>query len=204
VAAWRSRIVEGMSSRWSRVLRGLGAGSSATLVAAASHAMAGDRAPSAVGLTLALFFAGVVSIALAGRRLSAARLAASVAISQLAFHVVFSTLGGAAEVVTTGHHQTVVGGVAIVTHASGGMWIAHGTAAVLTTLLLVFGERAFYGLRDTARMLLGALLTPHTLHVVAIDRAPLPAPVTPIVARVVREFHAARGLRGPPPLPRSA
>ena len=143
-----------MSWRWSRVVRGLGAGTAATLVAAASHSVAGGRMPSIVGVTLALFFAVIVSIALTGRRLSAVRLAASVVLSQLAFHVVFSTLGGAAEVVTNGHHQTVVSGSAMLSHASGEMWFAHGIAALVTTLALVFGERAFFGLRTTAWMLL--------------------------------------------------
>lgn len=156
--------------------------------------------PSLVGFTLALFFAVIVSIALAGRGLSAVRLAASVVISQLAFHVVFSTLGGAAEVVAHGHHQTVVAGTAMVTHASGGMWLAHGIAAVVTALALIFGERALHGLRDTGWMLLAALFTTPALPVVAIDRAPLPAPVQHIVARLVRDFHAALGLRGPPAL----
>jgi hypothetical protein len=86
----------------------------------------------------------------------------------------------------------------MVTHASNDMWLAHGVAALVTILALVFGERAFYGLRDTARMLLAALLTPPALPVVAIDRAPLPAPVTFFVSRIVREFHAALGTRGPP------
>jgi len=181
------------------VLRGLGAGTAATLVAAASHSVAGGRVPSALGVTLALFFSVIVSIALTGRGLSAVRLAASVVVSQLGFHMLFSTLGNAAEVVTTGHHsQTVVSGMDALTHASDGMWLAHGVAALVTVLALVFGERAFYGLRDTARMLLVVLFTPSPLTVVAVDRAPLPAPMTVFVARIVRDFHAALGLRGPP------
>ena len=159
--------------------------------------------PSIVGVTLALFFAVIVSIGLTGRRLSAVRLAASVVLSQLAFHVVFSTVGDAAEVTTDGHHQTVVSGSAMVTHASGEMWFAHGIAALLTALALVFAERAFFGLRDTARMLLAALLSPTAPQAVAIDRAPLPAPVTVLVARIVRESHSARGVRGPPAFLRS-
>jgi len=188
-----------MSFRWSRVLRGLGAGTAATLVAAASHSVAGGRVPGALGITLALFFSVIVSIALSGRGLSAVRLAASVVVSQLAFHVVFSTIGGAAEVVTLGHHsQTVVSGMDSVAHASDGMWLAHAAAALVTTLALVFGERAFYGLRDTARMLLTALFTPPAAITVAIDRAPLPAPMTFFAPRIVRDFHAALGVRGPP------
>lgn len=180
------------------MLRGLGAGTVATLVAAASHSVAGGRMPGLLAITLALVFAVLVSIALTGRGLSAVRLAASVVISQLAFHVVFSTLGGAAEVVTTGHHQTVVAGTAMVSHASGGMRVAHAIAAIMTTLALVFGERTLHGLRRTGWMLLSALFTTPALPVVAIDRAPLPAPAQHIVARLVRDFHAALGLRGPP------
>ena len=187
-----------MQSRWSRVLRGLGAGTAATLVAAASHSVAGGRMPSLVGFTLALFFAVIVSIALAGRGLSAGRLAASTVLSQLGFHVVFSTIGGAAEVVTHGHHQTVVAGTAVVSHASEGMWLAHGIAAAVTVVALVTGERALYGLRDTAWMLLAPLFSPTAPQAVAIDRAPLPAPVLVIAPRIVRESLSARSVRGPP------
>jgi hypothetical protein len=154
--------------------------------------------PSVVGVTLALFFAAFVSIALTGRGLSAVRLAASTVISQLGFHVVFSTLGDAAEVVTTSHHQTVVAGAAMVTHASSGMWLGHGIAAVLTSLALVFGERALFGLRDTAWMLLAALLRPTAPEVVAIDRVPRAAPVQPPLAPRARALLSARGVRGPP------
>jgi hypothetical protein len=194
-----------MNTRWSRVLRGLIAGFVATLVAATSHTLAGDRAPSGVGLTLAVLFSVLVSIALAGRGLSVVRLAASVLLSQLAFHVLFSTIGGAGEVITTGHHsQTVTSGAEAVVHVSHDMWLAHGIAAVVTILALRFGERAFYGLRDTARMLLAALFSPTAPQAVAVDRDPLPAPVLHLVARIVREFHAAPMRRGPPPLLRGA
>lgn len=194
-----------MSSRWSRVLRGLLAGTAATILAAGSHTLAGDRAPSSVGLLLALFFSAIVSIALAGRALSAVRLAASVLLSQVGFHVVFSTLGGAAEVVALGHHgQTVVSGADAMVHASSGMWLAHGIAAVVTIALLLGGERAFFGLRDTARMLLAAILSPTVTPVVTIDRAPLPAVVTLLVPRIVRELCATLGVRGPPRQLRSA
>ena len=186
-------------------MRGLLAGVAATLLAAGSHTLAGDRAPSSAGLLLALFFSAIVSIALTGRALSAVRLSASVVLSQLGFHIVFSTLGGAAEVVTLGHHgQTVISGADAVVHASSGMWLAHGTAAVITIALLLFGERALYSLRDTARMLLAAILSPTVAPVVAIDRAPLPAVVTFSSPRIVRELCAALGVRGPPLSFRSA
>ena len=191
-----------MNPRAARTLRGLTAGSVATLVAAASHGLGGGGLPGVAGLALALAFSVIVGVALAGRRLPLVRLAASVILSQLAFHVVFSTLGGAGETMTTGHghHSEVVVTTAAqsVAHASSTMWLAHAAAALVTTLALVFGERAFYGLRDTARMLLTALFTPPAATAVAIDRAPLPAPMTFFAPRIVREFHAALGVRGPP------
>jgi hypothetical protein len=194
-----------MNTRWSRVLRGLFAGTAATVVAAASHSVADGRVPSVVGITLALFFSVIVSIALTGRALSVVRLAASVVVSQLAFHVVFSTIGGAGEVISIGHHeQTVVSGLDAVTHASDAMWVAHAIAAAITILALRFGERAFFGMRETARMLLAALFAPTAPQTVAIDRAPLPAPMTFFVARIVRDSPSARGVRGPPLALRSA
>jgi hypothetical protein len=194
-----------MNHRAARSLRGLGAGTTATIVAAVSHGLAGGTFPGLAGIALALVFSAIVSIALVGLRMPVLRLAASIVLSQLAFHVVFSTLGNAAEVtVTGGHHGAVsVVGTEIVSHASALMWFAHAIAAALTLLALVFGERAIIGLRETARMLLARVLRP----------APVARPATlPRVARpqlspvagASRDLVAACGLRGPPLLPRSA
>jgi hypothetical protein len=195
------RIVEGMQTRWSRVIRGLGAGTAATLVAAASHSLAGGRVPSVVGVTLALFFSVIVAIAVTGRGMSLVRLTASIVIGQLAFHLVFSTIGGAGEVVATGHHgPMVLRGAETVTHASGGMWFAHGLAAVLTIVALRFGERAIHGLRQTAWMIVSAFLpTQVSLHL-PFTTAPQPAVEQHIVPRIVRTSLAAIGTRGPPAL----
>lgn len=187
-----------MTTRWSRVLRGAGAGTTATLAAAASHTLAGGHEVSGAALALALAFAVLVAVALAGRALSLWRLAASTVIGQGAFHVLFSTLGGAAEVVTVGHHQTVLAGTEIVTHASGGMWTAHGIAAALTFALLAFGERAFVGIRDTGWMLLRAVLTAPAPLMLGRNRVPEPAVVAVLAPRIVRELHTVRSLRGPP------
>lgn len=194
-----------MQTRWSRVIRGLGAGTAATLVAAASHSLAGGRVPSVVGVTLALFFSVIVAIALAGRGMSLVRLAASIVIGQLGFHVVFSTIGGAAEVVVTGHHGSMVlSGTESVTHASGGMWFAHGVAAVLTIVGLRFGERAIHGLRETAWMILAAFLPRALIPHLPFTTAPQPAVEQHIVPRTVRASLAAIGTRGPPLAIRSA
>lgn len=194
-----------MNPRAARSLRGLGAGTTATLVAAVSHGLAGGTFPGVAGIALALVFSAIVSIAFVGRRMPVLRLAASIVLSQLAFHIVFSTLGNAAEaVVTNGHHGAVsVTGTQIVTHASSLMWLAHGIAAVLTLLALVYGERAIVGLHEVGRMLLARVLRP--IAVVRPTSLPRVArPVLLVVARAARELVAACGLRGPPAALRSA
>lgn len=194
-----------MQTRWSRVVRGLGAGTAATLVAAASHSVAGGRVPSAVGVTLALFFSVMVAIALTGRGMSLVRLTASTVIGQLAFHLVFSSIGGAGEVVSTGHHgHVVLSGTDSITHASGGMWLAHGIAALLTVIALRFGERAARSLRRTGWMIVSCLLRLPAVPAMPFDRVPRPAPVTRLVPRIVRTSLAAIGTRGPPLAHRSA
>lgn len=198
MAAWRPRIVGCMQKRATRVVRGLGAGASATLVAAASHSVAGGRMPSLVGITLALFAAVIVSIVLAGWGRSVGRLAASIVLSQLGFHLLFSTIGGAGEVVHGAHHTVVVTSAAqSMTHASGGMWAAHAIAAGFTIALLQFAGAAFAELRNTGRMLL-ARLRPRIFSVRPLDRAPRPAAESRAVPRLVRESIEAIGTRGPP------
>lgn len=190
-----------MNPRAARTLRGTAAGTVATLVAAASHGLGGGGLPGVAGLSLALAFSVIVSIALVGRRVPAVRLAASIGISQLAFHVVFSTLGGAGEVIVHGgHHGTVHVTTAAesVTHASSLMVLAHIVAAVLTVLALARGERAIIGLRNTARMLLHAILEPAPTVIPLPTPSRRPATAALLVPRPARELVAACGLRGPP------
>ena len=194
-----------MNPRAARSLRGLGAGTTATVVAAVSHGLAGGTFPGLAGIALALAFSAIVSIAFVGRRMPVLRLAASIVLSQLAFHIVFSTLGNAAEVVVTeGHHGAVsVTGTQIISHAGPLMWLAHGIAAALTLLALVYGERALIGLREVGRMLLSRVLAPaRVARPTTLPRVARPL-LTP-VARKTRELIAACGLRGPPPQLRSA
>ena len=156
-------------------------------------------------MTLALCFAVLVSIALTGRGMSLVRLAASIVTSQLAFHLVFGTIGGAGEVVATGHHgPMVLRGAETVTHASGGMWFAHGLAALLTIIALRFGERAVHGLREAGWMIASALLPFSASPLPPFIPAPQPAVEQHIVPRIVRASLAAIGTRGPPLAFRSA
>ena len=146
-----------MSSRWARLTRGMLAAVFATLIASVSHALAGGGVPSSLSLAISLGFSALVCVALTGRALSAVRMSLAVAISQFAFHVVFSTLGGASGAMTvTGHGAHAATSISLETtrvvahHTSAGMWFAHALAAVATIAVLRFGERAFWQMRDSA------------------------------------------------------
>lgn len=191
-----------MTSRGARTLRGLAAGAVATLVAAAAHGLGGGGFPGVAGLALALAFSVIVSIALSGRRWPVVRLSASIALSQLAFHVVFSTLGGAGEVITgAGHHGVVrvESAAQAVEHASPLMIAAHVVAAALTVLAVVRGEHALHALRDVTRMLLSAILSPTSpTDITPVERPRRSAAGSLLVPLTARDLVAACGLRGPP------
>lgn len=147
-----------MDSRWARVARGGAAAGFATFVAALSHTLAGGAAPSAFGVVASLMLSSAVCTMLAGRTLSLWRLAASVGISQMLFHALFSGVGTPVPV----EHD--MGAMAIDTglahsHSGGGMWLAHAIAGILTILAFRNAESAFWGVADTARLFLTRLLT---------------------------------------------
>src|SRR6188768_2312306 len=85
-------IVDRMNARAARTFRGVAAGTITTLIAAVSHGLADGMLPGIAGLLLALVFSAIVGIAFAGRRLRLVQLTASVLLSQLAFHVLFSSM----------------------------------------------------------------------------------------------------------------
>jgi hypothetical protein len=160
-----------MTTRWARFARGWIVAGFSTFVAALSHTFGGGAAPGLLAVVVSLAFAGILSIALAGRTLSTWRLSVAVLTSQLIFHGLFS-LGGSTGRLTatdalTGHAHH--GGQAVLltpTGTSGAMtadhgWLmtaAHVLAAVVTVVALRYGERAFWGLFSTARVAVHALL----------------------------------------------
>lgn len=194
-----------MSTRWARFVRGWLAATFATLIAAASHAAAGGIPPTLVSIALALAFSGVACVLLTGRTLSLARTGIAVVGSQLAFHLVFSTMGGVtvAAVASTGPH---VHGVASLAHTAGathhtdpGMWLAHAAAALLTIVVLRRGEAAFWGMRDTALRFLRTILPTTPRMPVVLTRATVTA--SPARVFAPRLFDLLRGSlqhRGPP------
>ncbi|MDH6238294.1 hypothetical protein [Cryobacterium sp. CG_9.6] len=162
-----------MTTRWARFARGWIVALVSTLVAAVSHTIGGGGAPGMVAVALSLAFAGMICIALAGRTLSFWRGALAVLTSQLIFHGLFSlgAAGGAISpdaIAASGTHQHSMlpgliesSGTAMPAgHDGATMWIAHGVAAVITIAALRFGERAFWGLLENARLIVRALFLP--------------------------------------------
>ncbi|TFB75887.1 hypothetical protein E3O06_04410 [Cryobacterium glaciale] len=152
-----------MATRWARFVRGWLTAVVAVLVAALSHVAAGGHAPAPVSIAIALAFAGMVSVALAGRKLSLARLSLSVGFSQVLFHLLFGLGGSAGSMSVAGHHgaTTVIVGAASaspVSPAMGWMWLAHACAAALTIVALRRGERTFWALVELARTALVAVV----------------------------------------------
>lgn len=194
-----------MFSRPTRVARGLVAASTSTLVAALSHAMGGGSFPHPLLLLFGVVFASIVCIGLTGRRVSLFRLAPAVLGSQLLFHLLFSIAPTTVVTGGIGHHAHTAlttastGGTAPMM-LDGGMTVAHLGAALITVLALRFGETAFWGLLDTARLMvarvLGALSDfsiplPSARVTPMRDRAFVPAPAAHILTGLRR--------RGPPP-----
>src|SRR5690554_5818533 len=100
-----------MTTRWARVLRGQVVAVCATFTAAFSHGAADGAHPPLAAIALALAFSSIVCVFLAAARLSRLRLAASVAVSQLLYHGLFSLFGVAAAstgTMSSGHHGSVV------------------------------------------------------------------------------------------------
>lgn len=182
----------------------------ATSVALVSHLVGGGSMPGVLGVAVPLLLATSVCLVLAPVRLTWVRLSVSVTVSQLLFHTLFSlgavgSTTGPATVSTHEHAGAVMLGaetavVAHVGHASGGMWLAHVGAGVVTILALRHGEATL------ARVTAALRRAAHRILVVHVPVPPvLPkAPAAPLrderdwrpVARVLTADSVVR--RGPP------
>lgn len=202
-----------MTTRWARSARGWAIAGFSTFVAALSHTLGGGHAPGVVGVVLSLAFAGVVCVGLSGRRLSIVRVGASVVLSQVIFHGLFSmgSAGGALTPASAlrssahGHGATQVLSVAgdsaptLGAHDSF-MWAAHALAAVVTIVAVRHGESCFRRILNQARLVIRSLFAP------SVDVAPHGvAPVLPPTARVdspriLTSLASSMWRRGPPVL----
>jgi hypothetical protein len=189
-----------MATRATRLAKGWVVGALATAMAAASHALAGGGTPSALALVTGVVFGGMLATLALSARPSLPRLAIAVGGSQLAFHVVFTSLSAGGTVTASsmpGMHGAMVSIVGTPhTHVEGpAMWLGHAVAGVLTLALLRGAERAVWRvLAELARLVVRAtrILTP--------DLPVVPAPVTSVSpARLSgRLLDAAVSRRGPP------
>jgi hypothetical protein len=196
-----------VTTRWARFARGWLAALFSTLVAAGSHTVAGGDSPGALALVVALSFAGVTCVALTGKALSLPRLSAAVALSQLAFHTVFSTIASAGPAAAAAPHvhgaatPLVVGdaGASAGHHTDGWMWLGHAVAAVLTILALRHGEGAFWRLRSIALLFVRTVFAVVPVPVTVRPAAPRPVVGGHLfVPRFCAFVRSSLGLRGPP------
>ena len=205
-----------MASRWARVVRGLLTAGISVFVAALSHVAGGGSDPGSLGVILALAFGGVLSIGLAGKSLSLLRLGISVAVSQFAFHLLFTLGAGtsAAAVMDAGSahvHGAMIMPIAVDAsaavmpmHNDPSMWAAHAAAAVITIVLLRQGESALWGLMELARATWAAVVVSRFVSTISVpvDAMRMRSAVSDRPAKPrLESILAARPRRGPPAIP---
>ena len=200
-------------TRATRAARGAAGAAIATLLAAASHLLAGG-ASSWLAVVATTILALPVCTLLAGRIGSLWRLGLAVAAAQVPFHWALSSLGAAGPASTSSASE---GAAAVAPHAAhlaavqtfapsasasaldAGMWLGHAIAAAVTIALLHAGERAFLGL---IRLVRRALPLAHPLVSPAQRSAaapPIAAALPVLVDRLLGQ--AAITHRGPPAFP---
>lgn len=199
-------------SRAARTARGALGAFAATVLAAASHALAGGLV-TPLGIAATFVLALPLCVALAGRVASLWRLALGVSASQFIYHWSFAGLGAATE--SSGflsgapsghaHHFTTTVFVPALAEADGqgwAMWIAHAIAALATIALLATGERAILGLRTLIARLLPSTLRVPTMPAVRTVSRGIVARGHSLRARLIS--LSAISHRGPPALLSSA
>ncbi|MBC9954475.1 hypothetical protein ICM05_07410 [Leucobacter sp. cx-42] len=214
-------------SRLPHLVRGSSAAAIATFAALFSHVLGGGAMPGPLGIVVPLLLSLMVSVLLAGRKLSLIRLSVSVVTSQILFHSLFvlgTPASGAASQseppsphhahgmmpmpmpmpmpMLSEHSMTQM-------HSGFEMWIAHLVGAVVTIAFLYRGERAIHHLHRVTEQFIAWVrhrFTP-TIQVPALW-APAPAPVQPAEAKgwtVLSQIHASTlSRRGPPAVHRIA
>jgi hypothetical protein len=193
------------------VARGAAAAVVSTFVALLSHVGGGGVVPTLTGVVVPLILSLAVCTVLAGRRLSTARLAASVVSSQMLFHVLF-VLGSPTDISATdasttgsGHvHSVVLSSSALHAHSGGQtMWWAHAAAAAITIVALRRGEIALTRLVAVGRLVVASITRDRvdrarSIRPVRIRRAARPTVAAHVVTLHARDGVEPRSRRGPP------
>ena len=191
-------------SRAIRTVRGALGAFIATVLAAASHALAGGSVVP-LALVVTAVIALPICVALAGSVGSVWRAALAVGASQFFYHWMFSGLGIASgsPAIDPGlgphaAHLARLEGFAPALGSSGGadflMFALHGVAAAVTTIVITRGERAILTiLRLIARALPKAVERPR-IHAISAPRA---LPAAPLLRNQVLSLTTCPR-RGPP------
>jgi hypothetical protein len=199
-----------MTSRSARAVRGLLTAAFSVFVAAFSHVAAGGDTPGVVGVTVALAFATMLSVALAGTTLSLGRLTASVILSQLLLHLLFGVgaAGSAFTVTGAAHHggsMSIQPTASVLPqagmHDEGWMWVAHACAALVTIIALRYGEKAFWGLlRQAGNRLAAVVFACASVSPVPVARSVVRAAAAGTLLRTdLGVVLSTMRRRGPPP-----
>lgn len=191
-------------SRGARTARGAAISLAATLLAAASHAIAGGEV-TALSILATTVFALPVSMAIVGQRPALWRLTIAVGIAQFLYHWCFAGFGllsgqGNASAPTSLHAAHMLQGDAFVpdlaTAAAAGtaMWLSHALAAVITIALLYRGEVAYRLVAQLVRRVLPSM----RIAVVAVPRPVAVTPTSPVETPRWLAHLTAITHRGPP------
>lgn len=194
-------------SRAVRTARGSLGATLATLLAAASHSLAGGEI-SALAVIVTAIIALPICVALAGRMGSVWRIGVAVGLSQFMYHWAFAGIGSTKYIAESGdgsifasshaaHLASIERFVPVVAEAGAAdatMWVLHGVAAVLSTIIISRGERAVLALgRSIRRVFPRALVRPHISRPRAIRATSVIPTLRPQLLCL-----AGRPLRGPP------
>lgn len=153
---------EQAQARRLRALRGTAAAAIAVLLASTAHTLSGGDAPPLWLIVAVTVLAAPLCVALVGRRRSVPRIAVSVVVAQLALHAAFAAVGTAAPAgpaaLGSGHHHALLLWEAGSSDpAAATMNVGHALAALLTVVLLAWGEQLLAAIaRGIRRLLRGA------------------------------------------------
>jgi len=148
-------------NRGERLVRSVSATSVAVVFAAISHVLAGAAAPHILAVMVTIVVALPVALWLSGKRLSFPRLFTLVLGSQALFHVAFVMVGTTPlpSASAAGPHATHTASALALSPIVGPgdssavwlMWAAHAGAAIVTVIVLRFGERSAVTLATLVR-----------------------------------------------------
>ncbi|WP_261165862.1 hypothetical protein [Microbacterium sp. Marseille-Q6965] len=181
-------------------LRGAGASFAANLIAAVSHTLGGEDAPAPLLVLAMMALLWAPSMALMGQRPRAGRIGTTVIAAQAAFHAVYATLGfptggGYGPSGHAGHGAPLeLGPLGPAVEVSPLMVASHAAAAVVSFVVLLFGERALRAILEWTEASLRARLTAPRLRVPSRPAVVAARPRAPRSGRV----FALIGPRGPP------